>query len=374
MLCVPILKIKNGMCTHFTATQIKWSKHMGKKQHFVPKFLLRQFSSDSRKRLISLFHLPSSQVIKGVSIKDQAYKKNIYISGSDHSLEEYLSMVEGDTCDIINKILLDESVSLTLKEELILKHFINLQISRTPRKIETIQGQVDKLARTAFRHDPRVKDFINDFTIHLTSPYHFTIALALQLTPMLFDLKISLLKNNSEQSVLLGQHPAIITNPFLYWKTLIGSKQGLALKGTLILLPISPNYVIALYDKQRYSLTDFVKIGILSQEDINKINLFQFCYTTDCIYFHDDNDEKINFDEYKNKTEKFRTNDKNIIRILEGKNKKGLRSEILQSTSREPAITPKFEFLALKVKAIFEDLGPTMRDLARDEVRHLLRK
>jgi hypothetical protein len=345
---------------------------MGKKQHFVPKFLLRNFSSDSRKRLISLFYLPGSQVIKGVSIKDQAYKKNIYSSGSDNSLEDYLSMVERDTCAIINKIIHDESISITLKEELILKHFINLQISRTPEKIQTIQGQVDKLARTAFRHDPRVKDFINDFTIHLTSPYHFTIAIALQLTPMLFDLKFSLLKNNSEQSVLLGQHPAIITNPFLYEKKLISSKQGLALKGILILLPISPKYVIALYDRQRYSLTDFAKIGILSQEDINKINLFQFCYTTDCIYFYDD--EKINFSDYKNKTEKFRTDDKSMIKLFEGKKKKGRRSEILQSTSKEAPITPKFGFLALKVKAIFEDLGPTLEDLARDEVKHLLRK
>ena len=186
---------------------------------------------------------------------------------------------------------------------------------------------------------------------------------------MLFDLKVSLLKNNSEQSVLLGQHPAIITNPFLYEKKWTGSKQGLALKGTLILLPISPKYVIALYDRQRYSLTDFAKtkIGILSQKDINKINLFQFCYTTDCIYFYDNDNEKIDFSEYRNQTEKFRTNDKSMIRIFEGKKKKGLRSEILQSTSKEPLTTPKFGFLSLKVKAIFEDLGRTMEDLTRKQ-------
>ena len=378
---------------------------MGNKHHFVPQFLLRHFSSDPSKKRISLFYLPTSQVIKNASLKDQAYKKNIY--GSDQILENYLRQTETKANLIIDKKILTERICLTPEEEILLKHFINLQISRTPGKIETIQKEFDKMTKIIFRHDPRVKDFIDDFTIEIKSPYHLMIAMTLQITPVLFDLKMSLLKNNADQHLLIGQHPAIVTNPFLYQKKWIGSKQGLGSKGTLILFPISPRHAIALYDRKHYGLTDFTPIGILSQNDVNRINLFQFSYTTDCIYFYDDGGN-IDFNGYKNATEEFRVKDKTIVKAYkgrklkdestyyyadgkdidlrgyevrnktitmgktsQGKIQKHWESELIMSTTKEPPVTPKFDFISLKVRAIFEDLGPTM-DISREGVMDVI--
>ena len=341
---------------------------MGRKQHFVPQFLLRHFSSDPKQRLISLFYLPNSNVIRSVSIRNQAYKKNLY--GSDQNLEEYLRTVETEVSVIINRIILTESISLTLQEEIILKHFINLQINRTPEKIAKMQSQFDKMMKIAFRHDPRIKHHLKDFTIQITSPYHFLIAIALKVTPALLDLKVSLLKNGSEEDILIGQHPAVVTNPLLYLKKWPGSRQGIASKGALILLPISPKQVVALYDRKRYGLRNFDRTGTLSSSDVDKINTLQFCYTTDCIYFYD-MDKEIKFDRYKERTEEFRASDKNIVSTVEGNQENDRRSEIIMATSEEPPIRPIFDFIDPKAIAMREDLGPTM-DISREGVRDLM--
>jgi hypothetical protein len=376
---------------------------MGKKQHFVPQFLLRHFSSDSSKKRISLFYLPKFQIIENVSIKDQAYKKNIY--GSDQVLEKYLWAIETKANGIINKIILSDRTSLTPGEDILLKHFINLQISRTPEKIGTLQKDFDKTTKLIFRHDPRVKDFIDDFTIEIKSPYHFMIGIALQITPVLFDLKVSLLKNSTDQCLVIGQHPAVVTNPFLDEKRWIGSRQGLGSKGALILFPISPSRAIALYDRKRYALTDFTSIGTLSQDDVKKMNLFQFCYTTDCIYFYGDGKD-VDFIGYNDATREFRSKDKTIVKAFRkrkqehnnrffyydpkgiergyevknettlfepplGKIQRHTESELIMSSTKEPPITPRFDFLSTKVGAIFEKLGSTM-DISREGVMDLM--
>ena len=117
-----------------------------------------------------------------------------------------------------------------------------------------------------------------------------------------------------------------------------------------------------------YTLTNFARIGTLSSSDVDKINTLQFCYTTDCIYFYD-MDKEIKFD--KERTQKFRASDKNVVRTFEGKQEKDRRSEIIMLSSKEPPIIPVFDFINPKVIAMREDLGPTM-DISREEVRGLM--
>ena len=338
-------------------------KKMGRKQHFVPQFLLRHFSTDPKQKLISLFYLPESKVIRGASIRGQAYKKNLY--GSDQNLEKCFWTIETRVSSIVNRIIQAEGISLAPEEDIILKHFVSLQINRTPGKISGMQSQFDKMMKVAFRHDPRIKDHLNEFTIEMSSPYHFMFAIAFKITPALFDLKVSLLKNDSEEDILIGQHPAVVTNPLLYLKNWPGSRQGIGSKGALILLPISPKHVLALYDRKRYGRT-----GALSKSDVDKINMLQFCYTTDCVYFCD-TVKKIDFNGYKERTEEFRVSDKNIVMTFKGRQEKRKRSEIIMTGSEEPPIRPLFDFIDPKVIAMREDLGPTM-DISREGIRDFI--
>jgi len=333
---------------------------MGKKQHFVPRFLLRNFSSDASQRLISLFYLPESKVIRRVSLRDQAYKKNLY--GSDQNLENFLTIVETAASAIIQKIILTESVSISLEDDIILKYFISLQMNRTPEKIEKMQSQFDKMMKTVFRDDPRFKHHLKDFDIKITSPYQFMIVIALEVAPALFDLKVSLLKNASEEDILIGQHPAVVTNPLLYLRKWPGSIQGMGAKGALVLLPVSPKHVIALYDRRRYGRT-----VALSKSDVDKINMLQFCYTTDCVYFCDMG-KRIDFTGYKERTDEFRASDKNIVTAFPGRQEKGRQSKIIMTGSKDPPIRPIFDFIGPKVIAMREDLGNTM-DIGREEAK-----
>ena len=277
--------------------------------------------------------------------------------------------MEAKVSVIIDRIISTENIELTPDEDMMLKHFVSLQINRTPEQISGMQSQFDRMMKIAFRHDPRVKDHLKDLTIQITSPYHFLFVVALKMTPALFDLKVSLLKNGSKEKILIGQHPAVVTNPVLYLKKWPGSLQGIGSKGALILLPISPQHVIALYDRKRYGLRDFKRIGTLSEGDVEKINMLQFCYTTDCVYFRDNIDD-TRLRRYKEETEQFRAADKQIVKLLKPRQKTRKSSEIIMTTSNEPPITPTFDFIDPKVFAMREDLGPSM-DIARDEIRHI---
>lgn len=108
----------------------------------------------------------------------------------------------------------------------------------------------------------------------------------------------------------------------------------------------------------------------MSKSDVDKINMLQFCYTTDCVYFYDTG-RGIKFDEYKEKTETFRASDKNIVSAFEQKGKKDRRSEIIMATSEEPPIRPTFDFIYLRVIAMHEELGPTM-DISREGVKEFM--
>jgi hypothetical protein len=157
----------------------------------------------------------------------------------------------------------------------------------------------------------------------------------------------------------------------LYSKKWEGSLQGLGVKGTLVLLPISARHVIALYDRKRYGLRDLKRVGTLSADDVAKLNAFQFCYTADCVYFSDSG-EAINFAEYKERTKEFRGGGKRIIRALRGVGEERTKSELIWSTSKEPPIEPKFDFIDPTVFAFRERLGPTM-DISREEAEHSLK-
>ena len=362
------LEKKSILVSELISNSTTGGQKMGRKQHFVPQFLLRHFSADPKQKLISLFYLPESKIIKGVSIRDQAYKKNLY--GSDQNLEKCFRTIETRVSVIINRIIQAEVISLAPEEDVILRYFVSLQINRTPEKISGMQSQFDKMMKVVFRHDPRVKDYLKDFTIKMTLPYHFMFLIALEITPVLFDLKVSLLKNDSEEDILIGQHPAVVTNPLLYLKKWPGSLQGIGSKGALVLLPISPKHMLALYDRKRYGLRDFKRVGTLGKSDVDKINMLQFCYTTDCVYFCD-TVKKIDFNGYKERTEEFRASDKNIIMTFKGRQEKSKRSEIVMTGSKEPPIRPIFDFIDPKIIALHEDLGPTM-DISREGIRDFL--
>ena len=74
---------------------------MGKKQHYVPQTLLRNWSSDGQS--IHVYQLDLDKFIETAPIDSQAQKHYYY--GEDQKIENLLSTLEGEPSTIIRKIL-----------------------------------------------------------------------------------------------------------------------------------------------------------------------------------------------------------------------------------------------------------------------------
>lgn len=86
----------------------------------------------------------------------------------------------------------------------------------------------------------------------------------------LYDLEPVLLKTPPSKSFVLGGNPVIVSNPFLgkEIKTVPYYINSYLLKGTVIILPLSPDRAFCLYDKGSYSLES----DVLSPDDTDIIN------------------------------------------------------------------------------------------------------
>lgn len=64
-----------------------------KRQHFLPKFYLKNFAIDEEKKAISLFNHRTVKYIPRATIKGQAYDDYLY--GNDGVVEKDLQSFEG---------------------------------------------------------------------------------------------------------------------------------------------------------------------------------------------------------------------------------------------------------------------------------------
>lgn len=71
-----------------------------KRQHYVPKMVLRNFACDIDKKQINLVHIKSKKAVYAASLRDQCQKDYLY--GQDGIFEQNLAEMEGAFHKIID--------------------------------------------------------------------------------------------------------------------------------------------------------------------------------------------------------------------------------------------------------------------------------
>ena len=100
-----------------------------KKQHFVPKFYLRNFSNSDGK-CIHLINFKSQKTILRAALKNQCYVDYFY--GKDLAVETGLAGIEGMSAIVIKYMLSTMSVAAPLSNEhIVLVSFVSIQLGRT---------------------------------------------------------------------------------------------------------------------------------------------------------------------------------------------------------------------------------------------------
>ena len=331
---------------------------MGKNQHYIPRFLLRYFSEDIAKKSLTTYHIKNKSIILNASIKNQASKDFIY--GKDQTIETILQNIETAAANTVSKLLRNQELSYTEKDAL--RIFIHFQLNRTPFNAENNNEMANLVFKSMYNNHPTIGKIIDDTTVELKNPFLLSILLSIETSGLLSDLSINILENNSKIPFILGQRPAFIINPFLYEKNIKFFSQGIAVKGICILLPVSFGKVIILYDKWCYKLIKKSDKLELSIDDINKINEYQFCYTSDCVYIKKCMDIDY-LDTLSEVTQDFRV--KNILEIQPVKYQ-GQR--ILYEQTKIPKINPSISILKTRNQAYCEHLVPTKECLVRESI------
>lgn len=317
---------------------------MGKRQHYVPQFLLRNWSDD--KSSIRVYLLNENKIIPSASISSQAQKKYLY--GEDQEIEKILCSLECEASVVISK-LLTENLKLSMKERGVIIHFIAMQNYRTPNAIQQINDMTSAFARDLLFKEKKFEEFgdvIKKLEVVSSNPEIIQLSLFLSSFLIYADLKLCLLKANDEKKFIIGQHPIITLNPYLVERNFPGSKRGIGLRGAIIILPISPLYILCLYDKSVYKILNGNNVSYLNNEDIDLLNKYQFLTTDSAIFFYD---SLKNPEIFAKETEEYREQSKANVKDLF--NVDDPRRILIEMQLENYGLSQKFNFLAIRESA-----------------------
>jgi len=181
-------------------------------------------------------------------------------------------------------------------------------------------------------------------------------------TASLSDLAINIIENNSEIPFILGQRPAYTINPYLFEKNIDFFSQGIAVKGICIFFPISFKRIIIMYDRWCYTLIKKDGKIEINNNDITKLNKFQFYYTSDCVFIKKNMD--INYlNMLSDSTKNYRDEEFLRLRIVKVNDQKWLYEQ-----TKIPNIDPNISFMKIKNQAYCQNLVPTREVLVRETI------
>jgi len=221
---------------------------MGEKnrQHYVPKFYLRNFSNS--KNAIDTFNISNSKYIQNASIKDMCQKHNFY--GSDKKVENFLNVeIETRASLIFRKILDTNKLPNSLDNYLHLVMFLLISEARNLKTADSANNMADFMAKTLIENHPDFKDLdLEKFRIVLNTPANFNIKIAMESIEFVLDLEpILIVDQTGARRFITSDNPLIRYNSFYLSKNYPGGF-GYVTRGLQLFFPISPHKCILLYD------------------------------------------------------------------------------------------------------------------------------
>ena len=119
-----------------------------KKQHYVPRFYLRNFSLN--KKHINIYNLTNEKIIISGNLKNQCYEPYFY--GRDGEIEEALSQTETHASSLIKNIIVGKRAPTRFSEEhVLLVLFILMQIGRTKAAADDENYITDALFKEIYK-------------------------------------------------------------------------------------------------------------------------------------------------------------------------------------------------------------------------------
>ncbi len=256
-----------------------------KNQHFVPRAHFKPFSIGAQGKVINLYNLDRKQAIFNAPLKNQC--AGSYFYGRDSKLEKAIQTVEQGYSKCVAD-LQKPIAHIHDAHELILKRFIYLQYLRTEAAARRSAELVFEM--TAVSGDesekPPFKETVKEAVISAMLTYSDTMHIV-------DDLKLIIVRNLTKFPFITSDDPAVLANR---WHQLDRRRRHMAFgiihAGVILFLPISPDLLAILYDRDVYTTNHSNGwINTHKPEDINACNYHQALNCTANTYFSasDDN-------------------------------------------------------------------------------------
>lgn len=254
-----------------------------KKQHFVSKLLLSKFSVEKFTNSYDL----KNEAFKHIPYGNQCQKHYLY--GNDKILEDKVfEKIETKVAPIIDNYILSKNILPDIKtiEYDILLNFISMQLSRTPYYLKYLENTYNIISN--IHNKSTIEEKVSQ-RAQLTSnvDYFDLMKIGACHLPLLFNLSLVLVKNETPIEFIFSDNPCFIFNRFTRNKN---GTTGLSNSGIEILLPISPKRALLLSDPSVYEVKSQINIDEFCVDEINKT----ICsYTDQLIYFRYLNKSKV---------------------------------------------------------------------------------
>lgn len=183
-----------------------------KKQHYVPRFYLRNFSS-SGGRSINIFNIKSRKKIIGGNLRNQCYEPFFY--GNDLNVENALSEFECHAATVLDKIVkCCKPPAEDSEQHYALAAFLTIQRSRTKFSAEMHDEMADTMFKAIYRDDPRLAGInLNNFRLKLNNPAVLPTAISAQYAPVVMDLRLHLFQNDVVSTEFITSESCCVIQP-----------------------------------------------------------------------------------------------------------------------------------------------------------------
>jgi len=261
------------------------------KQHYVPQFYLRNFSTNNKS--IGMYLFSEHKLIRCASIKDNFNLSYYY--GEDGKIEDGLAELEGKWNIIIKQVINTHILPTSTEDLLLLRLLFLLQSVRTKYKGDEGDDYYTKLISNILSYEDfdlysKIK---GKFKIKSKHPTVQFIDVVFDLIPQTYDLKINLIINESNLDFISSDNPVVFCNQ-LFESKKIRRGFGIANIGIQYLLPISPNLLLCMYDPDVYDLNSY---HIKHTSKIKKINsmIINNSYESLVFKLNDNNSNMIDY-------------------------------------------------------------------------------
>lgn len=261
-----------------------------KRQHFVPRCLLRRFSQGDR--TTSVFVIGTAKFVHTAGIKTQCAADYYY--GHEQTTETALGQLEGAFSEAIGDLSPEKIEGMSEQDLAVIRSFVHVQAERTP-----LAGQVHRMAyadmgRQLFAAYAKVNGLpdhdINEqgelFADHqMPVPGAHTVALAVEHQAAIADLDVKFVTG---EGFMISDHPALALNVwrdehprFSRWP----HGGGLMTKGFMYLMPVATDCLLAVYDGDTYQVgEDGSRVAYATPGDVLAVNALQTVNATRLLF------------------------------------------------------------------------------------------